>query len=332
MKAAFLKDGKAYLKDIPRPALKAGQIRVGVEACGICGSDFLFSPGEVGKEKPFGHEIAGVVLETAPDVTNVKAGQKVALDSSTPCGLCEFCRNARPDLCVNHYSFFRDAQSLGMAEEIISPAASAIPYEGISPAAACLQEPLGVAVDMVRLADLAPACHVLVMGLGPIGLFATALARQAGVRRLFVSEPRAARRQFARRYRPDGEIDPTQTPLAKYDFGCRIDRVLQTCPPPTLAEAFDIAAPGAIISFIGIAFGEKAYCRFDVNPFHFKKLQLRASYASPALFGPRALQLLRDGVIDGEAYITHRFRLDQIEEAYRVARDEPSAIKVVVEP
>lgn len=150
--------------------------------------------------------------------------------------------------------------------------------------------------------------------------------------KLFVSEPRANRREFAKRYGVDGFIDPTKTPLKDYNFGCRIDRVLQTCPPPTLADAFDAAGLGAVIAYIGIGVGEKAFCKFEANSFHFKKLQLRASYASPALYGPKAIQLLKDGVIDGEAYVTHRFKLSEIEKAYTVARDDPSAIKVVVEP
>jgi len=332
MKAAFLKDGCAYCRDIERLPLKMGQIRVRVEACGVCGSDFLTWPGEEGKEKPFGHEIAGVVSEVAPGVARVSVGQKVVLDSSSACGVCDSCKDSRQDLCLDVQSLCRNVDTWGMTEEIIAPAISAIPYDGISPATACLQEPLGVAIDMVRLAELSPDSHVLVMGLGPIGLMAVALARQAGVRRLFVSEPRASRRDFARRYGVDGFIDPAQTPLQKYDFGCKIDRILQTCPPPTLADAFDAAAVGAVISFIGIGVGEKAYCRFDVNAFHFKKLQLRASYASPALFGPKALRLLKDGVIDGEAFVTHRFKLDEIEKAYKTARDDPAAVKVVVEP
>jgi threonine dehydrogenase-like Zn-dependent dehydrogenase len=332
MKAAFVKDGRAYCKEIDPSPLSAGQIRVRVEACGICGSELACPPEDVGRERPFGHEIAGIVVETAPDVTRVSPGDRVVLDSSSPCGVCDSCKDGRQDLCLDVRSFFHNAPSLGMAEEIIAPGISAISYQNLSPAVACLQEPLGVAIDMVRLADLSTESHVLVMGLGPIGLTAVALARQAGVRRLFVSEPRETRREFARRYGVDGLVDPTKTPLQEYDFGCRIDRVLQTCAPPTLAEAFDVAAVGAVVSFVGIGWGDKAFCRFDVNEFHFKKLQLRASYASPALFGPRALRLLGDGVVDGEACVTHRFKLEKIEQAYRVARDDPDAVKVVVEP
>lgn len=95
--------------------------------------------------------------------------------------------------------------------------------------------------------------------------------------------------------------------------------------PPTL-----LAAKGAIISFIGIAHGDDAFCRFNVNAFHFKKLQLRASFASPALYTPLALQYLREGVIPADQIISHRFPLRKIDQAMAIARDGSKAVKVVV--
>ena len=170
MKAAFLKDGRAFCKDIEKLPLKKGQIRVRVEACGICGSDFLAWPGEEGKEKPFGHEVAGVVSEVTPGELRLSVGQKVVLDSSSPCGVCNNCKDGRLELCTAVQSLCHNTDALGMAEELIAPSISAIPYEGISPAVASLQEPLGVAIDLTNVADLSADSNVLVMGLGPIGL------------------------------------------------------------------------------------------------------------------------------------------------------------------
>jgi len=97
-------------------------------------------------------------------------------------------------------------------------------------------------------------------------------------------------------------------------------------------NAFAVACKGGIVSFIGIGYGENAYCKFDVNAFHFKKLQLRASFASPALYTPRALQCLREGLVDGAALISHRFPLSRIAEAMEVARDPSRAVKVIINP
>lgn len=333
MKVAYQKGAMIGLKDIPVPAPGPDQVRIKVTACGICGTDLHPNPGAAGRENLFGHEIAGTVTALGPGVRHLKVGQKVALESSTPCGRCAACHDARQELCPDLQSFFYIG-SFGFGEEMIAPAISAIPCEDLPPDVACLSEPLGVAIDMVRLADIQPTSNVLLMGLGPIGLMALALVRRMGARRVFVSAfaRSKVRVEAARRLGADGIFDPSQTPLAKVDFGCRIDRVLVTAPPPALGDAMQVACKGGIISFIGIGHDEQAFCRFNANDFHFKKLQLRASFASPALYTPLALQYLREGVVDGPSLISHRFPLDRMAEAMATAANSAVALKVVVVP
>jgi threonine dehydrogenase-like Zn-dependent dehydrogenase len=330
MKAVFRKGKDVFLKDIKLPALKSGQIRLKVEACGVCGTD-VHSSAE--QEEQFGHEIAGTILETGVEVPDLSVGQKVVLDSATPCGRCDNCKNTEQELCTNIQSIWF-VPSFGFAEEMIAPAICAIPYEGMSPEIASLQEPLGVAIDLVRLSEINTDSNVLIMGQGPIGLMATALAKRAGARKIFVSEleARSKRIELAKKFGADICLDPSKTPLDTCDFGCKINRILVTAPPKLLNSAFKIASKGAIISFIGIAFGESANVAFDANEFHFKKLQLRASFASPALYGPRAIQYLKEGVIDGDAIVTHRYKLGQIKEALQVSLADSSAVKVVIVP
>jgi threonine dehydrogenase-like Zn-dependent dehydrogenase len=330
MKAAFKKNHDVFLKDFELEPLKADEIRLKVDACGICGTDLHVSPSGDQEAFRFGHEIAGTVLEIGTSVTNVEKGQKVVLDSSTPCGYCDECRNARQELCRNVKSLFH-LKSFGMAEEMKAPAISAIPYEGLSPEVASLQEPLGVAIDLVRVNDVSIDSNVLIMGAGPIGLMAACLVKKAGASKIFISDfkSKTARMSLAESIGIDGFVDPSECALAEYNFGCEIDRVLVTSPPKTLPSAFDVACKGAIISFIGIGLGDGAFCTFDVNKFHFKKLQLRASFASPALYGPKALKYLKDGVVDGEKFISHVFKLDQVDEAFKAAVQD-DAVKVVV--
>ncbi|MFH1970144.1 MAG: alcohol dehydrogenase catalytic domain-containing protein, partial [Verrucomicrobiota bacterium] len=306
MKAAFKRGSEIILKDIQLRAPAEGEIRVKVEACGICGTDLHNNPAESPQELPFGHEVAATVIETGKGVDNVKLGQKVVLDSATPCGTCDYCRNAQQEFCVNVKSFWF-TNTFGFAEEMLVPSICAVPRGDLPPDIAALSEPLGVAIDLVRLAEININSNVLIMGPGPIGLMALSLVKRMGAHKIFMSAfaKEKARVQVARKFGVDGIIDPSKTSLAKYDFGCKIDRVLVTTPPPTLADAVAACCQGdikgGIIAFIGIGFGENSYCRFNANNFHFKKLQLRASFASPALFGAQALQYLREGVVDGPA-------------------------------
>lgn len=330
---ALKKNRDVRLERIARRELGPLDIRIRVDACGICGTDLHLNPDQADQESTFGHEIAGTIIEVGTGVQGLGTGQRVVLESATPCGRCEECRNARQELCTDIQSFFF-MDSFGFAEEMIAPAICAIPCEDLTPDVACLSEPLGVAIDMVRLADIQPTSNVLLLGAGPIGLMALSLVRRMGARRIFVSAfgRSAARIEAAKKIGIDGVFDPSDRPLSEVDFGCKIDRVLVTAPPPTLADAMAVAAKGGIISFIGIAFGDNAYCKFDANAFHFKKLQLRASFASPALYTPMALQYLREKVVDPEILISHRFPLARMSEAMQVARDGSRAVKVIVNP
>ena len=332
MKAAFKKGQTVQIKDLALRPLKHGEIRIKVDACGICGTDTHVNLAEADIESPFGHEMAGRVLELGPGVDGLCVNQKVVIESATPCGKCDNCRNTQQELCTDIQSFFFTG-FFGFAEEAIVPAICAIPCDYLSPEVACISEPFGVAIDMVRLADININSNVLIMGQGPIGLMATALVKKAGARRVFVTElsGRTARKDYALKLGVNEFIDPTQVALDKFDFGCKIDRILMTAPPKCLNDAFAIACKGAIISFIGIAHGDGAFCNFNVNDFHFKKLQLRASFASPALYTPYALKYLREGIIDGESMISHRFKLADIQKAMTAA-NSPEALKVIVNP
>jgi threonine dehydrogenase-like Zn-dependent dehydrogenase len=332
MEAAFRKGEVVFLRDVQMPVLKADAIRLRVEACGICGTDLHWNS-RPSKDSPFGHEVAGTVLETGATVSNVKVGQTVALESSSACGQCDECRNMRQEFCPNLRVFWNAGPALGFAEEMIAPAQCAVPYEGMKSEVACLSEPLGVAIDVLRLSEVGIDSNVLVMGAGPIGLMIAQLVKRRGARRLFVADMKKQTRRLAvaRQFGADDVVTVDEAPISKFAYGCPIDRILVTAPPPALAETFDLAAKGGIVTFIGLGEGDKAMCSFNANNFHFKKLQLRASFAAPAMFTPLALRYLKEGVIDGEALISHRFPLADIAKAVRVAGSE-EAVKVVVVP
>lgn len=331
MKSAFkTKDNGIVVKDYQLRELNPDELRIKVEACGICGTDL--HAGKTDKDIQFGHEIAGIIMEKGSEVDNFEVGEKVVLDSATPCGHCDNCRNTDQDLCCDIQSFFM-IQSFGFAEEMLVPAICAMRYEDLSPEVACLQEPLGVAIDVFKLADISIDSNVLVIGAGPIGLMAAALVKRAGAHKMFVSDfkNRNSRYSLAEKIGIDGWHDPSETPLAEFDFGCNIDRIIVTAPPVVLPSAFAVATKGAIITFIGIGGKGRENITFDADAFHFKKLQLRASFASPALYGPIALKYLREGVIDGESFISGKYSLEQMAEAMEAA-NAPDALKVVVMP
>lgn len=333
VKAAFMKKlDDIVLRQVDMPDPEPHEVCLKVDACGVCGSDIITAQDGMGDYAPFGHEVAGTLVKVGSAVTDLSPGQKVVLDSASACGLCDNCKNCRQELCTNPTSFMLKPH-FGFAAHILTPRVSCVTYNGLAADVASLAEPLGVAIDMHRVADIQVGSHVVVSGLGPIGLMALQLARLSGAEMIYACElsQAKARIELAKKFGADQIIEVDKTPLESVKFKQAPDRFLACSPPQTMPVMFDIAAKGAIISFVGIKYGQGATISFDANEFHFKKLQLRASYASPAMMTPQAVKLLASGHIDGKALISHRFKLDEIADAMRVAcADTENVIKVVV--
>lgn len=342
MLAAFVRAPWEFsLREVAVPEVRPGWLLVKVEACGICGTDVhiagltdhrltMHPPGEW---QGFGHEVAGTVVAAGAGVTHVKEGDTVVLESGSYCGVCADCRNGRSDLCNRGPNFWSNA-SMGFAEYILAPAQATVPYCGLSAAQACLAEPMGVAYDMAMTADIRFGNEVLVLGLGPIGLMSIPIARRMGVGRIYAANRSAGRRVDVARALGADEllIGPDNLERTAFRKG-GVDRALVSAAPAAIAPTTQLLNYGGILAFIGIDYGGRSAITLDANDFHFGKLQLRASHASPALYFPIVLDLMRDGHVDPDLFITHTFPLAQIGEAMTTARDaRDRVIKVVVTP
>lgn len=329
--AAFCRDARdVVLRPVKLDALSPQETLLKVDACGICGTDISALLRGSSEYAQIGHEVAGRIVTLEGEVTCRKA----VFESSSACGRCHSCRNGRPELCTDIKSFFARPY-FGLAAYMPGPEISVLEYDGMSPEVACLSEPLGVALDLVETAGIGPQSVVLVSGLGPIGLMAVRLAKLAGAAKIYAStySRREKRNALALEFGADELLFEDQMPLAKRKLDPAPDRILSTVPPSFIGACVAPAARGAIIAYIGVGHGETDAITFPANEFHFKKLQLRGAFASPALRTPIALDLLRDGRIDGQKLISHRFPLADAAEAVRTACfDKDNAIKVVVLP
>lgn len=316
------------IDDVPRE----GWVRLRVDACGVCGTDVTAAAETATAWAPFGHELAGTVDAAGPNVTHVGTGDRVVVQSSGYCGVCELCRDGRVDLC-NKAPHFWGEPAMGFSEYMMTPAALAVPYEGLSPEVASLAEPAGVAFDMVKTAGIQMGDRVCVVGPGPIGLAGAALAVHRGAARVVCVGHSHSKARLTLAAKLGAEPMAVDAPLDDVaELGEAFDHVLMTAPTQCIAPGVALLAYGGEMTYIGIGTGD-SMVTFDANDFHFRKLQLRASFASPAIYFPAVLRLLQAGVIPGEELISHRFGLDEIGEAMATLRDNKgSALKVVVTP
>ncbi len=312
-------------REMPEPG--RGELKIRVEASGLCGTDLHIASGEYPLALPgvtIGHEFAGTIVGVGAEVANgLGTGDRVVVDPNVPCHGCSYCHNARPHLCENPQAIgvTRDG---GLSELAIVPAPQAyrVP-EGLPPEAAALTEPLACALHAVDLAGLRPGRTALVIGAGPIGVLCAALLVAAGASKVVVSEPNAERRDRVR----DFGAEPAE-PEAVADV--EADVVLECVGRvETMKGAVEAVRPGGTVVWVGVASPEAEVAVKPYDVFR-RELTIRGTYVNPFTM-ERALALLGAGRINWEAIVTHRFPLGDFERAWATHR-EGAGLKVCVQP
>lgn len=326
------------LRDNPVAEPPPGQLLVEISACGICGTDIHIADRMAPDWQVLGHEVAGIVRVAGAGVTRFKRGDRVALDSSAPCGQCEICQPrpygwGRPHLCRSPRTYY-GAPAMGFGQMLLTPQECAVAVPDSVPLdAASLVEPLSVSWDLVETARVSPGDYVLVIGPGPLGLGAVALAKRAGAGRVFLAgfSSSAARLLAGQALGADVIIEVDKRPLARHDFGQRHpDKILVTAPPAVLPEAISVAAYGGIVAYIGMAFGRETKLQIEADIFHVNKLSLRASYAVPAVHAAESIRLLEAMPELGKELISHRFGLAETGAAFELLRRDKRLVKKMV--
>lgn len=183
MKAAVIvQPGKISVEEMPDPVPGEREVVVGVAACGICGTDLHIMDGEFAPAYPIvpGHEFAGEIVEVGSAVTELRVGDRVAVDPSLHCGECYQCRRGRGNLCEN-WAAIGVTRSGGAAEYALAPVRNCFPLpDGVAVADAALIEPLSCAVRGFDVLPRQLGDHYLIYGAGTMGLMMLELAKRAG--------------------------------------------------------------------------------------------------------------------------------------------------------
>src|SRR5207249_3422492 len=201
------------------PTPGPGEILVKVAACGICGSDVHGYDGSSGRRIPpivMGHEAAGRVAKTGPQVTGWSEGDRVTFDSTISCGTCAYCARGEINLCDNRRVLgvsCSDYSCAGaFAEYVIVP--QRIVYrlpDSLSFSEAAMLEAVAVAVHAVALSKISSGDRALVLGAGMIGLLTLQALRAAGCSTVYVADVDASRLKLAK------EVGATETLHATSD-------------------------------------------------------------------------------------------------------------------
>ncbi|MCL5105610.1 MAG: alcohol dehydrogenase catalytic domain-containing protein [Armatimonadetes bacterium] len=312
---------------------------VKVHACGVCGTDINFVRDWTDDPMPLGHEIAAEVIEVGKNVTSVKPGDRVIVEDCTMCGICENCKSGHVEFCRNMYDM--EGQP-GMGEYMSVRFNSLNKFDGLDYAPACLTEPLAVSLTSVLLAEIPIGGSVVILGNGPLGLMAARLAKLRGASFVAITglpadnERERSRFAVAEKFGCDmtieiGKQSVEDEILGRFPNG--VDRVIVSSPPESMYDAFKVIRFGGIICFFGLHFGGKNMVNVDINDMIFRKITLRPAFAEPAINFPVSLRLLKAGMIDTGALISHKFGFGEAKDVMRAIVDGSQPIvKAVMQP
>jgi len=323
---------KSEVREVPVPRPGPREALVAVKSCGVCGSDLHFyEHGRIGDfvvREPLvlGHEAAGEVVELGPEVKTLKVGDRVAMEPGIPCRRCAHCLSGRYNLCQDvvflsappYDGFFREYVALPEDFCYRLP-------DNVSMEAGATVEPLAVGLHAISLVGLEAGDEVVVLGVGPIGLLATAAARALGAGRITAVDLAPRRLQFALKMGADRTVPAAEAVETLRDSA---DVVLDcVAADETLAQGVDIVKPGGRIAWVGMA-GQTAALPFQ--QFQVKEVLVTGVFRYANRFGP-AVALLASGAVQTDPLITGRFQFPEVAEALDHARtNRQSALKTMV--
>lgn len=327
--------GRLRLDRVPVPQPGPGEVLVRVRSATICGSDVRIVSGrktrDVRPGHPIGHECAGTVAAVGDGISGYEPDERVAVCVVVSCGDCEFCRADKENLCNERITLGYHTDG-AFAEYMLIPAHAMgrgnlfklpeeIPIESgplIEPMACCLNGQLEMGLDE-------SVQSLVIFGAGPIGLYHLLLAKAgfAG-RKVTVVEPMAHRRDHARGLGADCVCDPDECDAVE-----QFDGAIVAVGVPELVNTAlrAVRRNGRLNLFAGFDAGTSAV--IDPNAIHYKQITVTGASESRRRDYAEAMELIRSGKVDISPLVTHRFSLDEYEEAFRVASDG-SALKVAL--
>ncbi|GGD80039.1 sorbitol dehydrogenase [Paenibacillus nasutitermitis] len=343
MNAAIMKEKlRIEVGQIARPVPGPTEVLIKVQCIGICGSDIhYYEHGRIGRyvvEEPLilGHEVAGTVAAVGTKVTNVKVGDRVAVEPGVPCGQCDYCKGGRYNLCPDVFFLATPPDNGAWADYIVmrSDVLFKLP-DTMSFEEGALLEPLSVGYHAMNRANVKPSDKVFITGLGPIGLLAIQAAKLFGVREIYASDVVAFRREFALKMGATAVFNPLEDSIAeeiaKLTDNNGIDVVIESSGNrSSISSTVNVVKRGGRIVFVGLP--PENEVPLNVEKIIDSELNIYGVFRYANTYAA-AIQAYAKSGLDISKVITHQFDLLDINEALQLSRTQKDkAIKIMIYP
>jgi threonine 3-dehydrogenase len=325
------------LENVPEPEIRDNEVLIRVRRAGVCGTDvhiYEWDDWASGRCRPpfvVGHEFAGDVVKVGGLVTDVTVGDRVTAEGHIVCNRCLLCRTGNSHVCPNTKIIGVDRDGC-FAEYIAMPAGNVWHLDdSVSFEVGGIHDPMGNAFHTALTADI-PGSMVLITGCGPIGLFAIGICRAAGAARIVASDVNERRLALARTMGAHDAVRPERAAevVRRWTDDLGVDVVLEMSGVPSaIHQAFTLVRVGGRVQMLGI----------PAKPMQID-LATEVIFKGITIYGVvgrrmyetwhEMTRFLRAGIFDPTPVITHRFPLEDYDEAMRVIKSGEAG-KVVFE-
>lgn len=333
----------------PVPKLEEGEILLQVLGCGICAGDLKAHHGGIRvwgtseedryMEPPCipGHEFFGEIVEMNGQVKDYRIGDLLCAEQIVPCGECKFCRNGKYWMCQRSAVFgFKNYANGGFAE-FIKLSKTCLTHrvpKTFTKEQAVLIEPIACGMHALEQAKIRHDDVVVIAGLGAIGLSMCNIADLAMPKMIIGLEVKEERAALAKKFGADMVLNPAIENVVeivqKYTGGLGCDVYVEA--------SGNVQSPNQGLEMLknhgryvqmGVLSG---LVSADWNTIgDGKELTIIGSHLSAKTY-PAVIRGIQKGLIKTEGLISHCFKLNEWDKAYKTAEKAPDAIKVMLEP
>ena len=326
------------IRDYPECFPKAGEVKIKVKYCGICGSDIHGYTGASGRKIPpmiMGHEFSGVITELGEGASKFKIGDRVAVQPVKYCGECAFCKSGNVNICANRRGLGvldvdgAFTEYICLEEKYVYPLA-----DNVSDEEGALLEPLSVAYHAVNHALPLEGQNVLIAGTGTIGLLILMLVKANQAKNIVVTDLSEDRLEMARRFGANITVNPMTQDLDQVlkDAGIRdqIDVAIECVgATPTCQQTVDFVRIQGRIVWVGNA---AKMVTINMQNIVTREVSIYGTYAFTEEDFSGALKLLEEKRIHAQEIVSRIVTLEETVDAFEeLTKGAGKDIKILVD-
>ena len=341
MKAAVVKsNSNIEIKNIENQSVGPGDILVKMRACGICGSDVEKVFGKYGQPSmKLGHEPAGIITQVGQEVSNFVVGDRVFTHHHVACYSddCHECSHGNETMCKKYYE--SNLEPCGLADEYIVPEWNVkhggvikIP-DSMSFEEAAMIEPLACCIRAWNKFTYKNNDSVAILGIGPTGIMHALLAKLYGFEKIFCLDLNEFRLDFAKKFETttinSGNTNALEQ-IKSETANQGVDVVIvATSSLNALKDAVSFVRKGGTIVMFGVP-SKGANIELDMSEIYSKGLTIVNSYAASDFDTKEAVEKISNKQINVSQLITHKYNLEECQQAFVHAKSGDNAMKIII--